>query len=116
MPSSAAWQRKAGKDPSGGLNAAGRASLRAQGQNIQPGVRNYSSASLADKKRWVSWARRFYANPRGPLTDAKGRPTRLALTARAWGEPVPTTRAQAQAIARKAKVRQAQLRKVRRVA
>lgn len=108
----AAWQTKAGKDPRGGLNAAGRASLRAQGQNIQPGVRNYESASLADKKRWISWALRFYSNPRGPMTDAKGRPTRLALTARAWGEPVPKTRAQAMRIAMKARQRASQLKRV----
>ena len=31
----AAWQRKEGKSPSGGLNEKGRASLRAQGQNIK---------------------------------------------------------------------------------
>lgn len=111
----AAWQTKAGKNPAGGLNAAGRASLRAQGQNIKPGVKSYSAASPADKQRWISWARRFYTNPSGPLKDAKGRPTRLALTARAWGEPVPSTRAQAQSIARKAKVRQARLKSVRRV-
>ena len=30
-----AWQRKAGKSKSGGLNAKGRASLRAQGQDIK---------------------------------------------------------------------------------
>lgn len=111
----AAWQTKAGKNPQGGLNAAGRASLQSQGQNIRPGVKNYSSASPADKQRWISWARRFYTNPSGPMKDAKGRPTRLALTARAWGEAVPSNHSQAQAIARKAKVRQARLRSVKRV-
>jgi hypothetical protein len=30
-----AWTRAEGKDPSGGLNEKGRASLRAQGQNIK---------------------------------------------------------------------------------
>ena len=33
---SGAWSRKEGKNPSGGLNAKGRASLRAQGHNIKP--------------------------------------------------------------------------------
>tara|TARA_R110002012_G_scaffold23069_4_gene78794 strand:- start:3326 stop:3763 length:438 start_codon:yes stop_codon:yes gene_type:complete len=32
---SPAWQRKEGKSPSGGLNAKGRASLKAQGQDIK---------------------------------------------------------------------------------
>jgi hypothetical protein len=31
-----AWTRKEGQSPTGGLNAKGRASLRAQGQNIKP--------------------------------------------------------------------------------
>ena len=33
-----AWTRKEGKNPEGGLNAKGRASLRAQGKNIKPPV------------------------------------------------------------------------------
>lgn len=35
----AAWQRAAGQDPEGGLNARGRASLRAQGHDIKRPVR-----------------------------------------------------------------------------
>jgi hypothetical protein len=31
-----AWQRAEGKSPSGGLNAKGRASLKAEGHNIKP--------------------------------------------------------------------------------
>jgi len=34
----AAWQKKEGKSPSGGLNEKGRASLRAQGHDIKPPV------------------------------------------------------------------------------
>lgn len=34
--SSPAWQRKEGKNPEGGLNAKGRASLKAEGHNIKP--------------------------------------------------------------------------------
>lgn len=34
--SSPAWQRKEGKSPSGGLNAKGRASLKAAGHDIKP--------------------------------------------------------------------------------
>ena len=32
------WQRKEGQNPEGGLNAKGRASLKAKGQNIKPPV------------------------------------------------------------------------------
>jgi len=36
MPKTAAWQRKEGKNPKGGLNAKGRASAKAQGMNLKP--------------------------------------------------------------------------------
>ena len=35
MPKTAAWQRKEGQSESGGLNEAGRRSLRRQGKNIK---------------------------------------------------------------------------------
>jgi len=35
MPKTPAWQRKEGQSPSGGLNAKGRASARAQGMNLK---------------------------------------------------------------------------------
>jgi hypothetical protein len=33
---SAAWQKKEGKNPKGGLNAKGRASAKKQGMNLKP--------------------------------------------------------------------------------
>ena len=36
MAKSAAWQRKEGKNPKGGLNAKGRASAKKQGMNLKP--------------------------------------------------------------------------------
>jgi len=79
-----AWTRKEGKNPEGGLNAKGRASLRAQGQDIKPPV----SAKQA-KKSPKSAARRksFCARMggmEGPMKDEKGRPTRKALALRKW--------------------------------
>ena len=53
MAEGGAWTRKEGKNPEGGLNAKGRASLRAQGQDIKPPV----SAKQA-KKSPKSAARR----------------------------------------------------------
>jgi hypothetical protein len=38
MAKSEAWTRKEGQNPEGGLNAKGRASLKAKGQNIKPPV------------------------------------------------------------------------------
>jgi hypothetical protein len=96
-------------DPKGGLTAAGR---KAFGGNLRPGVKNYGSASDADKKRWVSWALRFYGQSKyPPLTKPNGEPTRFALTAAAWGEPVPKTEADARKIAAKARRRSEELKR-----
>ena len=44
MAKSPAWQRKAGKNPAGGLNAKGRASAKAQGMNLKPPVKKAQAA------------------------------------------------------------------------
>jgi hypothetical protein len=95
------WQRKAGQNPKGGLNAAG-----ARSAGVKTGVKNYSSASDKDKRRWISWARRFAAADNiPPLTKPNGEPTRFALMFTAWGEAVPKTEADVRAVAKKALVR-----------
>lgn len=93
-------RKKSLKDPKGGLSKAGR-----EHYGVKKGVTNYEGASLADKKRWISWASRFYKNPTGPMSKPNGEPTRLALTANAWGETVPKTTAQAKKIYAKAQKR-----------
>lgn len=95
------------KDPQGGLTAKGRAHYkRTEGANLKPGVKNYSSASPADKKRWISWASRFYGqSDLPPMKKPNGQPTRAALTAAAWGEPVPGSEAAARKIYAKALAR-----------
>ncbi len=55
-----------------------------------PGVKE-SSPSGERARRKGSFLTRFYTNPSGPLVDDDGDPTRLALAANAWGEPVPRT-------------------------
>ena len=77
------------KDPKGGLTAAGRAHFKqTEGANLKPGVKG--AADTPDKmRRKGSFLTRFFTNPSGPMKDDKGRPTRLALSAAAWGEPVP---------------------------
>jgi len=47
MAKSPAWQRKAGKNPAGGLNAKGRASAKAQGMNLKPPVKKAQAAKSA---------------------------------------------------------------------
>lgn len=79
-----AWTRKEGKNPEGGLNAVGRASLRAQGHDIKPPV----SAKQAKKSpkaaaRRKSFCARMSGMP-GPMKDENGKPTRKALSLRKW--------------------------------
>jgi hypothetical protein len=73
-----AWQRKAGKSPSGGLNAKGRASAKAEGMNLKPPVKS------GDNPRRASFLARM-GNMAGPERDASGEPTRLLLSLKAWG-------------------------------
>ena len=77
------------KDPKGGLTAAGREYFkRTQGANLKPGVKG--PADTPEKmRRKGSFLTRFFTNPSGPLVGDNGKPTRLALSAAAWGEPVP---------------------------
>ncbi|GAC1359732.1 MAG: hypothetical protein NVSMB3_07380 [Acidobacteriaceae bacterium] len=78
-----------GKDPKGGLTAAGRRYFREKdGSELKPGVKG-AADSPEKMLRKGSFLRRHYANPRGPVADAEGKPTRQALQAAAWGEPVP---------------------------
>jgi hypothetical protein len=92
------------KNPKGGLTAAGRRAFkRSEGAHLKPGVQKpKSEMSTEEMRRKGSWASRFYKRKNlPPLHDKKGRPTRLALTAHAWGEPVPNTPAAARKIASK---------------
>jgi hypothetical protein len=97
-------RKRSEKDPQGGLTAAGRkAFARRDGSHLKPGVtRKASAMSPSDMRRKGSWAVRFYGRAKlPPLVDAKGKPTRHALSAHAWGEPVPKTEAAARRIAAK---------------
>lgn len=89
------------KDPNGGLTAAGRKAYKdSEGAHLKPGVQG--AADTPEKmKRKGSFLRRHFATLQGPLMDPDGKPTRLALQARAWGEPAPKTEAAAQKLADK---------------
>jgi hypothetical protein len=92
------------RDPRGGLTAAGRkAFARKQGAQLRPGVtKKESDMTPQEMRRKGSWAVRFYGRTKlPPLVDAEGQPTRHALSAHAWGEPVPKTVAAARRIAAK---------------
>ena len=91
------------KDPKGGLTAAGRAYFnRTEGSNLKPGVKG--AADTPEKmRRKGSFLTRFFTNPSGPMVDEKGRATRLALSAAAWGERVPKNAEDAAKLAAKGK-------------
>lgn len=78
------WTRKEGQNPEGGLNAAGRASLKAQGHDIKPPV----SAKMAAKSPKAAARRKSFcarmSGMEGPMKDEKGKPTRKALALRKW--------------------------------
>jgi hypothetical protein len=75
---SAAWQKKEGKNPEGGLNAKGRVSYHAEtGGTLKPPVKS------GDNPRRASFLARMGAMP-GPM-EKNGEPTRLALSLKAWG-------------------------------
>ena len=76
---SEAWQRKAGKNPSGGLNEKGRKSYEAAnpGSDLKPPVKSGSNP------RRSSFLARM-GNMPGPEYK-NGKPTRLLLSLNAWG-------------------------------
>ena len=97
-------KKKVLKDPQGGLTQAGREHFKeTEGANLTPGVTG--PADTPEKmKRKGSFLRRHFANPDlGPLKDEKGQPTRRALSAHAWGEPVPATTTDVKKLAAKGK-------------
>lgn len=78
----AAWQRKEGKDPEGGLNAKGRASYnKATGGNLKPPAPQPKTKKDAARRK--SFCARMSGMP-GPMKDDKGKPTRKALSLKAW--------------------------------
>ena len=94
----AAWTRKEGKNPAGGLNAAGRASYKAEtGGTLRPPVK------AGDNPRRASFLARM-GNMLGPMTEPDGDPTRLALSLKAWGaSSKEDARAKAEAISKRNK-------------
>jgi len=82
-----AWTRKEGKNPEGGLNAKGRASLRAEGHDIKPPV----SRETAQKSEMAAARRRrFCARMEGmkekltSAANARDPDSRVNKTLRKW--------------------------------
>ena len=100
MAKTSAWQRKEGQNPKGGLNARGRASYKRQtGGTLKAPVKS------GDNPRRASFLARM-GNMKGPERDAKGKPTRLLLSLRAWGASSKAdARAKARAITKRNKAK-----------
>ena len=81
----AAWTRKEGKSPSGGLNRKGVASYRRAnpGSKLKMAVTGKVKKGSKSAKRRKSFCARM-SGMKGPLKDSKGRPTRKALALRKW--------------------------------
>jgi hypothetical protein len=91
-----AWQRKEGKNPSGGLNAKGRASAKAEGMNLKAPVKT------GDNPRRASFLARMGNMPGAEMKN--GEPTRLLLSLKAWGASSKAdARATAKAISKRNK-------------
>jgi hypothetical protein len=97
MAKTPAWQRKAGKNPKGGLNAKGRASYK--GGTLKAPVKS------GDNPRRASFLARMGAS-KGPDYDSKGKPTRKLLSLRQWGASSSAdARAKARAITKRNKAK-----------
>ena len=84
----AAWTRKEGKDPKGGLNAKGVASYRREnpGSKLQTAVTKKPSElkpGSKDAKRRKSFCARMSGMP-GPMKKPNGEPTRKKLALDKW--------------------------------
>jgi hypothetical protein len=88
LKKTAAWTRKEGKDPKGGLNAKGVASYRREnpGSKLQTAVTKKPSelkAGSKDAKRRKSFCARMSGMP-GALKKPNGEPTRKKLALDKW--------------------------------
>ena len=81
----AAWRRKEGKSPTGGLNAKGIASYRREnpGSKLKKAVTGKVKPGSKAAKRRKSFCARMGGMP-GPMKKPNGKPTRKALALRKW--------------------------------
>ena len=74
--------KKEFQDPKGGLNAKGRAHFKkTEGANLKPPAPHPKNEKDAARRK--SFCARMTGAP-GPIKDEKGKPTRKALSLKAW--------------------------------
>jgi hypothetical protein len=85
MAKTAAWQRKEGQNPDGGLNAKGRASAKKEGHNLKPPVK---SAEAKKSPKAAARRKSYCARSAGQAKQfpkaAKDPNSRLNKARRAW--------------------------------
>lgn len=81
----AAWKRKEGKSPTGGLNRKGIASYRREnpGSKLKMAVTGKVKPGSKAAKRRKSFCARM-SGMKGPMKKPNGKPTRKALALRKW--------------------------------
>lgn len=85
MAKSAAWTRKEGQNPNGGLNAKGRASAKKEGHNLKPPVKKTeASKSPKSAARRKSYCARSAGQAKMFPKAAKDPNSRLNKARRAW--------------------------------
>lgn len=85
MAKSAAWTRKEGQNPEGGLNAKGRASAKKEGHNLKPPVKKAEAAkSPKSAARRKSYCARSAGQAKMFPKAAKDPNSRLNKARRAW--------------------------------
>ena len=85
MAKTAAWQRKEGQNPNGGLNAKGRASAKKEGHNLKPPVKKEEAAkSEKSAARRKSYCARSAGQAKMFPKAAKDPNSRLNKARRAW--------------------------------
>jgi hypothetical protein len=79
MAKTQAWTRKEGKDPTGGLNAKGRASYN-KANPKKPGLKAPQPEGGPRKKSFCA----RMGGVKGPMKKPNGEPTRKALALKKW--------------------------------
>ena len=84
MAKTPAWQRKEGKSASGGLNAKGRASAKAEGMNLRPPAPNPKTEKDAARRKSFCARMKGMKDKLTSEKTAKDPNSRINKSLRAW--------------------------------
>jgi hypothetical protein len=100
------WSLSKYKDKvNGGMTAAWVAQYKKEnpGSNLKVGVNKTPTTPEEKRRQWAFLTRFFGQKNLPPLVKPNGEPTRLALSAKKWNSPVPSTKEDAQKLYNKGK-------------